>query len=69
LDAALQDLWTAVRTDVPYNTDAAIVKYWRDHWKELGSPVGPERRGDNGTSYQAFTRGLARWTGSAVELV
>lgn len=69
LDDALQDLWKAVRTDVDYNPDAGFVKYWRDHWKELGSPVGPEHPGGDGTTYQAFTRGILHWTGSAVELL
>lgn len=69
MDEALQDLWKAVRPDVAYNPEAAIVRYWRDHWKELGAPLAPEHPGDNGTSYQAFTRGIARWTGSVVEQV
>ena len=67
MDEALRDLWNAVRSDVSYNLEAGFVKYWRDHWKDLGSPVGPERPSDNGTAYQAFTRGIARWTGSVVE--
>jgi hypothetical protein len=61
MDQAMKDLWTAVRKNIPYNPDAGITKYWLEHWKELGSPVGPERR-DGEDVYQAFTRGLVRWT-------
>lgn len=61
MDAALQDLWKAV-VDVPFNPALGIVAYWKTHWKELGSPVGPEHPGGDGNTYQAFARGIVRWT-------
>lgn len=69
MDDALRDLWTAVRADVPYNPDAGIVKYWQQHWKDLGSPVGQEHPGNDGNTYQAFTRSMVRWTPAGPEQV
>ena len=37
------DLWQAVRPDIPFDLGRGIVQFWKQHWKELGSPVGPER--------------------------
>ncbi len=61
MDEALRDLWAAVRGDVPFNPDAGIAGYWLEHWRELGSPVGPEHR-DGEDVYQAFACGIVRWT-------
>lgn len=67
MDEALKDLWTAVK-DVGYNPAAAICGHWTEHWKDLGSPVGPGHQMPDGSVYQAFTRAILRWTpGGAVE--
>ena len=58
----LADLWGAVRNDLPFDEALAIVAFWQEHWKELGSPVGPERITADGSVYQAFSRGIVRWT-------
>jgi hypothetical protein len=60
MNDALEDLWKAAGANAPYNLALGIVLFWRDHWKELGSPVGPEH-GDGANVYQAFTRGIIRW--------
>ena len=62
MDDALADIWTAVRADLPLNDALAIVHFWKQHWKELGSPVGPEHPSPDGKTYQAFSRGIVRWT-------
>lgn len=64
--AALMDIWQIARADVPFNPDAAICRYWVDHIADMGSPAGPERVADDGTVYQAFTRGRFKWTGAEV---
>ena len=60
-EETLIDLWQAVRPDIPFDLGLGIVQFWKQHWKELGSPVGPERKGPDGNTYQAFTRGILRW--------
>ncbi len=67
MDDALQDLWFAVNHQIPFDPDAGLVKYWKQHWKDLGSPVGPEHGGNDGNVYQAFTRGMLRWTSNGAE--
>lgn len=61
MDDALLDIWNAVRADLPFDDTLAIVSFWKGHWKELGSPVGPEHGGTDGSTYQAFSRGIVRW--------
>ncbi len=59
---ALYDLWTAVRSDLPFNTELGIVKYWLEHRAELGSPVGPEQYdAASDTRYQAFAHGIVKY--------
>lgn len=69
MDAALEDLWTAVRSDIPFDPTLGIVNFWRQHWKELGSPVGPEHPDPDGNVYQAFTRAMVRWTPGGPEML
>lgn len=61
--AALMDIWQAVRSDVPFNPDAAFCRYWLDHIADMGSPVGPEHVADDGSVWQGYTRGRFKWSG------
>jgi len=61
MDDALADLWGAVRDDLAFDDALAIVGFWKENWKDLGSPVGPEHQSDDGNTYQAFARGIVRW--------
>ena len=71
MDKALQDLWNATQSGAPFDKRLGICAFWADHYKELGSPSGPERSSTVvGVSYQAFTRGIVRWTpGKGAEIV
>jgi hypothetical protein len=68
LEQALRDLWFAVRTEqqLVLNPEAGIYKYWLEHRKELGSPVGPEHV-DGELVFQAFTNGIVKWTPNGPE--
>ena len=67
LSQCLEDLWSlaersrAVGPLVPSN---ALPAYWQDHLAEMGSPAGPERPAETAV-YQAFTRGVWRWSASS----
>jgi hypothetical protein len=69
MDDALRDLWRAVRPDIDLNPDAGIFKYWQQHWKELGSPVGPEHPSADNSVYQAFTQAIIKWTPDGPEVL
>lgn len=61
--------WAAIRTGIPFNPDAALVKHFCTH-PEMGSPIGKEIPIDGGGVVQAFTGGTYRWTSeNGVELV
>lgn len=59
---ALMDLWAAARPGIPFNETFGICKFWMEHYKECGSPVGNESSDADGAVYQAFTRGIVKWT-------
>jgi LGFP repeat len=66
MDQALKDLWRAVRPRLAYSEDLGIYRFWAGigydpHWKDLGSPIGPERRVADDVVYQAFANGIVRW--------
>jgi hypothetical protein len=51
---------------IVYAPHLGIVKYWREHHRELGSAVGPERpAGDGSVVYQAFALAVVKWTPDA----
>jgi hypothetical protein len=62
MDEALKDLWNAAGAGAPFNSSLGIVAFWKDHWKELGSPVGGEHHATDGNVYQAFAHGIIKWT-------
>ena len=68
MDDALRDLWLAARSDIALNPASGIYQFWHQHWKDLGSPVGPEHTVD-GTVYQAFTRGIVAWTAAGARVL
>ncbi len=61
MDEALKDLWNAAGAGAPFNTTFGIVVFWTNHYKELGSPVGPEHVVGAGMAFQAFSRGIVKW--------
>lgn len=65
-ELAWRDLFLAAtenpaRARIVYATHLGIVKYWREHYDDLGSAVGPERQAEDGTVFQGFALGLVRW--------
>jgi hypothetical protein len=62
-EASLLDLWQAHIPGLVWNPDAAFAKHWRDHFGEMGSPVGPERPADDGSVFQSFALGRFKWSG------
>lgn len=63
-EAAWRDLFLAgvhVSSLIVYGPDLGIVKYWREHYTELGSAAGPERRAETGEVFQAFSLAVVRW--------
>lgn len=62
IDNAFGDLWHAIKSDVPLNTDAAIFKAWCSNYQEWGSPIGNEVDLDGGGVYQVFVHGIVQYT-------
>lgn len=61
-DQALFDLWDGIVKGIPYNPSLGICGFWLTKYKELGSPIGPERVDTaTGVAYQAFARGIVKW--------
>lgn len=61
-EQALLDVWDGVVKGIPYNPSLGICGYWVSRYKELGSPLGPERTDPaTGLVYQAFARGIVKW--------
>ena len=59
--ATIEDLrqlrWKAIKSDVDYNPDAGIYKFWIEH-PEIGSPVSNEMTLDDGRIAQAFANAI-----------
>jgi len=60
--------WQAIKDDVPYNEEAGILKFWKQH-PELGSPLSEELDLDDGTRAQAFANGIVVWKDDHAELL
>lgn len=61
----LEELYNAITDAVPLVPDSGLGAFWIEHHKELGSVLGPEWAGDDGAIYQAYARGILRWTDHA----
>jgi hypothetical protein len=62
--------WTAIAPTLEYNATIhtwAIPTYWREHYAEIGSPLGHEIPEGGGPTRQAFASAMLRWNGTAVE--
>jgi hypothetical protein len=69
---AWRQLWQAINPALPYNDTIAgfgLPTYWREHLRELGSPLGPEKPLGDGATVQTFALGILKWTGTEVERV
>ena len=58
---AWRSLWQAVVPSLDYHEGWAIPAYWREHFSELGSPIGFEIDGGGGITVQPFTHGILRY--------
>jgi hypothetical protein len=68
-DAVLRDLWKAAAPGLVYDRALGICQWWSaGGYREVGSPVGPEHLADDGSPWQAFSRGLVHWTGAGAEV-
>lgn len=58
-------IWHAGAAGVSYSPDYGIVKFWKEHYRELGSVISPEVVGEDGSIYQSFAHGIIHWTDHA----
>jgi hypothetical protein len=56
--------WHAIDPTIPFAPENAISQFWLQH-PELGSPLGPETRLDDGSVGQAFANGVVTWSPQA----
>jgi hypothetical protein len=68
-DEVAIDLWNAAVPGIAFDRALGIANWWAEGgYRQVGSPVGPERLAADGSPWQAFTRGVVHWTSSGAEI-